>query len=377
MKIKNITTHLLKEWRTMLFVVVETDDGTIGVGESGLTSREYAVAGMIDHLKTLLIGENAFDIEHHWQTMWRSGFHPAGQVLSSAIAAIDIALWDIKGKALGAPVYELLGGRARQKVLSYCHLRGATPEETLASAKEHVAMGWKALRWEPSYGEDMIMRGRWSMDKAIEEFRLLRSELGPEIELAFDAHTKFTPAEAAYFCNAIADQRPMFVEDPLRSEYTEAYRSLRGKTSVPLAAGEQFASKWQFVQMLQDNLMDYCRVDLCIAGGITEGRKIAAMCEAHMVDLAVHNPIGPVSTAACLHLNMASPNVLVQELPKRPGECLDDVIATDQIWEDGWLTCSGKPGLGVEVDIEALTKYPFEPEHLPMLRREDGSFANW
>ena len=377
MKIKNITTHLLKEWRTMLFVVVETDDGTIGIGESGLTSREYAVAGMVDHLKTLLIGENAFDIEHHWQTMWRSGFHPSGQVLSSAMAAIDIALWDIKGKALDAPVYDLLGGRAREKVLSYCHQRGSTPEETLAAAKAHGDQGWKALRWEPTYGDDMIMRGRRAVDKAIEEFKLLRRELGPEIELAFDAHTKLTPVEAAYLCNAVADQRPMFIEDPLRSEYVDGYRSLRGKTAVPLAAGEQFASKWQFVQMLNDNLMDYCRVDLCIAGGLTEGRKIAAMCEARMVDLAVHNPIGPVSTAACLHLNLVSPNVLVQELPKRPGECLDDVIATDQTWEDGWLSCTGKPGLGVEVDIDAFKKYPFEPEHLPMMRREDGSYTNW
>jgi galactonate dehydratase len=377
MKIKNITTHLLKEWRTMLFVIVETDDGTIGIGESGLTSREFAVAGMIDHLKTLLIGENAFDIEHHWQTMWRSGFHPSGQVLSSAIAAIDIALWDIKGKALGAPIYELFGGKARQKVLTYCHLSGKTPEETLASAKERVAMGWKALRWEPSYGDDMIMNGRWAVDKAIEEFRLLRRELGPEIELAFDAHTKLTPVEAAYFCNAVEAERPMFIEDPLRSEYAEGYRALRGKTSVPLAAGEQFASKWQFEPLLKDNLVDYCRVDLCIAGGLTEARKIGALCEAYMIDLAVHNPIGPVSSAACLHLNLASPNVLVQELPKQPGECLNDLIQTDQIWENGWLSCSGKPGLGLEVDVEAFKKYPFDAEHLPMLRREDGSYANW
>ncbi|KAJ57048.1 hypothetical protein ACMU_00725 [Actibacterium mucosum KCTC 23349] len=377
MKITEIRTHILKEWRTMLFVEVVTDEGIYGVGESGLTSREYAVSGMVRDLSSLLIGQDPFKIEHHWQTMWRSGFHPSGQVLSSAIAAIDIALWDIKGKALGVPVYELLGGRTRDKVLTYCHIGGATPQDTLERAKERVADGWKAIRWEPSYKDDMVMRGAWAVEKAIEEFRLLRTELGPDIELCFDAHTKLTPAEAAYFCRAVEQYRPMFIEDALRSEYYGGYKTLRGQTSAPMAVGEQFASKWMFADVIRDGLIDYARVDLCIAGGITEGRKIAALSEAHMVDLAVHNPIGPVSSAACLHLNLASPNVLVQELPKRPGESLPDLVTTDQIWEDGYLNCEGKPGLGIDFHPEFLENYPFEHEHLPILHREDGSFANW
>lgn len=377
MKITGIKTFLLKEWRTMLFVVVETDEGITGLGESGLTSREYAVQGMVRDLESLLIGQDPFRIEHHWQTMWRSGFHPSGQVLSSAMAAIDIALWDIKGKALGAPVYELLGGLAREKVLTYCHIGGKTPADTLEMAREKVAEGWRALRWEPCYKEDHIMRGTWAVDKIIEEFRLLRTELGPEIELCLDAHTKLTPPEAARVCREIEPYRPLFVEDPLRIEYTEGYRVLRGQTSVPLAAGEQLASKWQFEDLMRDKLIDYARIDLCIAAGITEARKIAALAETRMIDLAVHNPIGPVSSAACLHLNLASPNVLIQELPKRPGECLNDLITTDQIWKDGWLSCEGKPGLGVELDEALLTNYPFEHEHLPILHREDGSFTNW
>ena len=377
MKITGIKTYLLKEWRTMLFVVVETDEGITGLGESGLTSREYAVQGMIRDLEDLVIGQDPFRIEHIWQTLWRSGFHPSGQVLSSAIAAIDIALWDIKGKALDVPVYDLLGGRTRDKVLTYCHVGGQTPEATLAMAREKVAEGWKAIRWEPSYQDDMVMRGPQAVEKAIEEYRLLRSELGPDIELCFDAHTKLTPTEAARFCRQVEPFRPMFVEDPLRCEYAEGYRTLRGQTAVPLAAGEQYASKWQFNELIRDKLIDYVRVDLCIAGGITEGRKIAALAEAHMIDLAVHNPIGPVSTAACLHLNLASPNVLVQELPKRPGESLGDLIQTDQVWEDGWLNCQGKPGLGVELNVGLLDKYPFEHEHLPLLCRADGSFTNW
>lgn len=377
MKITDVKVHLLKEWRTLFLLVLETDEGLYGLGEAGLTSRENAVAGMVQDLKSLLIGQDPFRIEHLWQTMWRSGFHPSGQVLSSAIAAIDIALHDIKGKALGVPVYELLGGRTRDKVLTYCHIGGANPEATLAMAQERVAQGWKVLRWEPSYKPDMIMRGREAVDKAIAEFKLLRETLGPEIELAFDAHTKLTPAEAAYFCRQIEPYRPMFVEDPLRIEAVDSYRILRQQTAVPLAAGEQLGTKWQFKDLIRDNLIDYARVDVCIAGGLTESKKIATMSEAHMIDLAVHNPVGPVSSAACLHLNLSAPNVLVQELPKRPGECLGDLLSTDQTWEDGWLSTDGTPGLGVTLNPEFLNKYPFEHEHLPILHREDGSFTNW
>ena len=377
MIITDIKTFLLKEWRTMLFVLVETDEGITGLGESGLTSREYAVDGMIRDLKSLLIGQDPFRIEHHWQTMWRSGFHPSGQVLSSAIAGIDIALWDIKGKKLGVPVYELLGGRTRDKVFTYCHLHGSTVEETLSQAKQKAAEGWRAMRWEPGYRDDGIMRGREAVDRAIAEYAALRAELGPDIELLFDAHTKLTPPETTYFCRAIEPYRPFFVEDGLRSEYPEAYSRLRAQTSVPLAAGEQMASKWMMRPLIEDNLVDYIRIDLCIAGGLTEAKKIAAMAETHMIDLAVHNPIGPVSSAACLHLNLSCPNVGIQELPKRPGETLPDLISCDQIWEDGYLSCEGKPGLGIEFHPEAMANYTFEHEHLPILHREDGSLTNW
>jgi len=377
MIITDIKTFLLKEWRTMLFVLVETDEGIVGIGESGLTSREYAVEGMIRDLKSLLIGKDPFRTEHHWQTLWRSGFHPSGQVLSSAIAAIDVALWDIKGKKLGVPVYQLLGGKTRDKVLTYCHIGGTTPDETLAQAKSMVALGWCALRWEPTSGADGVMRGREATDQAIAEFCLLRKELGDDVELLFDLHTKLTPPEAAYFCKAVEPLRPFFLEDALRSEYTEGYRRLRLQTSAPLAAGEQLASKWMMRSLIEEDLVDFIRVDVCIAGGLTEAKKIAALAETHMIDLAVHNPLGPVSTAACLHLNLSCPNVGIQELPRRPGETLPHLLSTNQTWEDGFLACSDAPGLGIEIDLSALCRYGFEAEHLPILRREDGSFTNW
>ncbi len=377
MKITEIKTFRLKEWRTMLFVQVITDEGITGLGEAGLTTREGAVAGMIEDLSPLLIGADPFRIEHHWQTLWRGGFYPAGQVLSAAIAAIDIALHDIKAKALGVPVYELLGGRVRDKVATYCHFGGATSEETIEQAHARVADGWTCLRWEPSYGADLVMDGRAAVDRAIDEFASLRDELGYDIDLIFDAHTKLTPTEATYLCRQVETYRPLFIEDPLRSEYPQAYRQLRSATDVPLAAGEQFATKWMFRELIEDDLIDFARIDVCIAGGLTEARKIAAMCETHMIDIAVHNPIGPISTAACLHLNLCCSNVLVQELPRRPGECVGDLISTDQEWRDGFLFCAGSPGLGLELHPDKLDNHAYEPAPLPILRRPDGSFTNW
>ena len=320
MKITRITPILAKEWRTMLFVRVETDEGITGIGEAGLTSRETAVAGMIEALSPLLVGGDAMRSEHHWQVMWRSGFHPSGQVLSSAIAAIDIALWDIKGKALGVPLYQLFGGRVRERVLTYTHMGAATPQQLLEIARAKVEENWKCLRWEPFAEPGGLYRPARSVDRAIEEFRLLRSELGEDIELCMDAHTKLGPSEAVRLCRGVEDSRPMFIEDPLRSEIPESYRRLREQTAVPLAAGEQFGTKWQFRALIEEELINFARVDLCIAAGFTESRKIAGWCETHHIDLAVHNPIGPVSTAACLHLNLATPNMLVQELPRRPGK---------------------------------------------------------
>ncbi|WP_421853581.1 galactonate dehydratase [Oricola sp.] len=377
MKITRITPVLAKEWRTMLFVKVETDEGVTGIGEAGLTSRELAVAGMMESLAPLLVGHDAFRIEHHWQRMWRSGFHPSGQVLSSAIAAIDIALWDIKGKALGVPVYELLGGKVRDKVDTYCHIGGATPQALLEMAKERVADGWNCIRWEPFAHPDGLFEPAKAVSRAIEEYALLRRELGDEVELCFDAHTKLSVTEAVRLCRGIESSRPMFVEDPLRSENPESYRRLRNQVAVPIAAGEQFGSKWNFRAMIEEELIDYARIDLCIAAGLTESRKIAAWCETHHIDLATHNPIGPVSTAACLHLNVTTPNMLVQELPRRPGETMPDVMVSHHRWQDGWLIPSDAPGLGVEVDWDGFERYPFEHENLPILHRQDGSYTNW
>ena len=364
--------------RNFLFVVVDTDEGIYGVGEAGITGRELAVMGAIEHLKPLLIGQDPARIEHIWQTLFRGGFFPAQHILSAAISAVDIALWDIKGKALGVPIYELLGGRVRDRVVCYPHNRGHEMEiaplvESCLQTKEE---GWKFVRWGlPSEGP--LLEPRRSVLAAIAQFQAVREAVGDEIELTFDVHTRLDLPDALWLCREVEPFHPFFIEDPLRCENPDSFKTLRPRTSVPLAAGEQFSSKWEFRQLIEEEWIDYARVDLCIVGGFTEAKKIAGWCETHYIKLAVHNPLGPVSTAACLQLNLACPNFGVQEQPARPGTVLADVVPVQPAWEDGYLLPPERPGLGIEFDREAAKLHPFRMTEPPHLHRVDGSVTNW
>ncbi len=380
MKITNV--ECFPVWggrKNFLFVVVDTDEGIYGVGESGCSNRELAVQAAVEHFRPLLIGQDPRRIEHIWQMLWRGGFFPAGKVLGAAISAIDIALWDIKGKALGVPVYELLGGLARDRVVCYPHVTGATIDDLVANARRHVAEGWKFVRWglsEPAPAGN-VFEPRKAVRFAVEQFEAVRSAVGDDVELCFDMHTKIDQPEAIWLCREVERFNPFFMEDPIRSESMQSLRQVRQHVNVPLAVGEQFAGKWEFRQIIEDELADYCRVDLCIAGGITEARKIAAACELHYIRLATHNPLGPVSSAACLQLNLACPNVGVQEQPQRPGTILTDVVPVQVDWQEGYLLPPTRPGLGVELDREAARARPFQLNEGVHLRRRDGSFTNW
>jgi len=377
MKITDVKVYLAKEWRTFCFVVVETDEGISGLGEAGITGRELAVQGAIEHFKPLLIGQDPFRSEHLWQVLFRGGFFPAQRILTAAIAAIDIALWDIKGKALGVPVYELLGGRCRDRVLTYNHNVGDTVEELVDCCQRSLDEGWKVLRWGLEHQAGGILEPGEAVRRAIREIEALRLALGDEVKLAIDVHTRLDPPDAIWLCQEFEQYRPYFVEDPLRVENAQSYRNLRSRTTVPLAAGEQYNSKWEFRQVVEEELIDYARVDLCICGGLTEAKKIAAACETHFIDLAVHNPIGPVATSAFLHLCLSVPNIAVQELPRRPGESMPEVILNQPEWEDGYLLPPTAPGLGIELNAEALRHHTFEMGELRHLRRPDGSVTNW
>ncbi len=379
MKITNIEAFPV--WgghRNFLFVVVDTDEGISGVGEAGITGRELAVMGALEHFKPLLLGQDPARIEHIWQHLFRGGFFPAQRILTAAISAIDIALWDIKGKALGVPIYELLGGRVRDKVICYPHNAGETMEiaplvESCVQTKEE---GWKFVRWGlPVNG--MRLEPGPAIRTAITQFQAVREAIGEEMEIVFDVHTRLDLPDAVWLCQEAEAFRPFFMEDPLRAENPDSFKTLRPRTRVPLAAGEHFSSKWEFRQLIEEEWIDYARIDLCIVGGFTEAKKIAGWCETHYIKLAVHNPLGPVSTAACLQLNLACPNVGVQEQPAKPGTTLADVVPVQPEWDDGYLLPSTQPGLGIEFDRIAAQQHPFRMTELPQIQRVDGAMTNW
>lgn len=379
MKITGI--EVLPVWgghRNYLFVIVDTDEGISGYGESGLTGRELAVAGVIDHLRPELIGQDPRRIEHLWQFIARSAFFPAEGAVAAALSAIDIALWDIKGKALGVPVYELLGGLVRDKVVCYPHNAGHFMDAAslVESCQQTTEDGWKFVRWGLPQNA-LVFEPYESIKATLKQFEAVRNALGDDIEICFDVHTRLDLPDALYLCKETEQYRPFFIEDPLRSEAPEAFGQLRGRTTVPLAAGEQFTSKYQFRPLIENDWIDYCRVDLCLAGGITEAKKIAGWCEAHYIKMVVHNPLGPVSSAACLQFNLATSNFAVQEQPRKPSEIIPEIAPVQPVWEDGYLLPPTAPGLGVEIDREAAKKYPFQMASLPQLRRLDGSFTNW
>jgi L-alanine-DL-glutamate epimerase-like enolase superfamily enzyme len=363
--------------RNFMFVKVETDEGIYGIGEAGLTWKELAVVEAVNHLAPMIIGEDPMRIEHIWQVMLRGAFFPGGKVVCSAMSAIDIALWDIKGKALNVPVYNLLGGMVRQKAVCYPHIGGATPEQIAESAQKRVDEGWKFVRFGVGDGRGDILEPSRAVRRSIALFAAVREAVGDDIEICLDIHTRLDPPDTIALCRALEQYRPYFLEDPLRSENPASFHQLRRHIAAPLAAGEHFATKWEFRELIEEELINYARIDLCIVGGISEARKITGWSETHYINIAPHNPLGPVSTAACLHLDLASINFGVQELPRRPGTSFTDVFPVQVEWEDGYLLPPTRPGLGVEFDEEAAKKRPYKKVDPPRFHRLDGALTNW
>ena len=379
MKITNVKSFVSSSGH--FFVKVETDAGIFGVGEGGIRRRALALAEVVRSFEPFLIGANPFQIEHLWQVMFRGGFFPGGVVQSAAVSAVDIALWDIKGKALNVPVYELLGGRTRDKVVCYPHNGGGggTIDALVESCRQTHEAGWKFVRWGLADAAGTgTFEPRRAVQSGIQQVKAVHEALGDDVNILVDVHTRLDPADSIEFCNMVEPYNPFFIEDPLRSENPASLRRLRQQTSVPIAVGEQFDSKWTFREVIEEDLMDYCRVDLCIAGGLTEARKIAGWCETHYIHLAPHNPLGPVSTAACLHLCLASSLVGVQELPRAPMSSLTDVFPVQVPFESGYLLPPESPGLGIEFNEDALTNVSTQEYGPPHgFQREDGSYTNW
>ncbi len=385
--VRTFIVHAPERGRNFTFVKIYTDEGVTGLGESGINGKELAISGLIETWRPHLIGMDPSRIEHIWQTLWRGQFFRGGHVHAGALAAIDIALWDLRGKALGVPVYDLLGGKTRDYARCYCHVqqRGGSDgqagiDSMVALAKERVAEGWQFVRYGAGEGSSGEREGIYEQAKAmqwtVDAFAALREALGPEIEICVDFHQRTTPTYAIQMARALEPMRPFFVEDPLRAENASLFGYLRQHISAPIATGEQLSSKWDWQTLIEQDLMDYCRVDLCICGGLTEAKKVAAWCETHYIEQAPHNPLGPVSTAACLHFDLSTPLFAVQELVWRP-DVIANVVKTDMRLEGGNLYSGGSPGLGVELDEDAALAQPYQAPDLRLLHRDDASVTDW
>ena len=380
MRIEDVRTYEISyERRNLQVVHITTDEGLDGVGEAGLNNSHLAVAGAVAHFRDQLIGEDASRIEHFWQHLHRGTFFRGGVVFAAALSAIDIALWDLQAKALGVPLYRLFGGRVRDKVRTYRHLHqplGVRLEDLAADAKEKVAAGDQVIRMHVSETGPNEFEQTPAVNRAIEEFAAVREAVGPDVDVVIDAHQRLTPPAARRLCRQLEPYDPYFVEDPIRSDSPDLLRELRGQTAVPLAVGEQFATKWLFREVIERELADYLRVDVCLVGGLTEARKIAGWAETHFIEMAPHNPLGPVCTAASLQLALATPNLGVLELPYPPGY-LTDVFPRQVPYEAGYAYPPEAPGHGVTFDPEAAANYPCERVgKVSRFHRKDGSFTD-
>ena len=371
--------------RNQLIVKVETDEGIYGWGESGLSSRELAVVGAVNHYREFLIGRDPMQIGGLWQEMYRSQYFEGGRALTGAISAIDIALHDIVGKALGVPVYQLLGGRQRDTVPCFATTGAATVEQLIENTKLLLEKGWNVIRTgvfhRAAPGEENIFEPRESISLTAEWLTALREAIGSEPVLGIDYHHRLSVAEAASFCQRMPSGTLDFLEEPIRDETPEAYESLRTMVDVPFAIGEEFSSKWQFLPYLERGITNFARLDVCNVGGLTESMKVAGLAEAHYIDLMPHNPLGPICTAATVHLAAAVTNFAWLEIRVSPtenaGRYDDDLFPLQHKLEGASIPVPDGPGLGIEVNESLVTAQTFKFWESPHLRRRDGSHTNW
>ncbi len=378
--------------RNQLVVKIETDEGIYGLGESGLSGRELAVVGALRHFREFLIGQDPMQRGRIWQELYRSQYFEGGRVLLAAQSAIDIALYDIAGKALGVPVYQLLGGKQRDTIPCFATASGSTGDELLASAKLLWEHGWRVIRTGTLGGsrlgdDPQIFEPRESIGLTARWLTRIREELGEELTLGIDYHHRLSLAETASFCQRMPAGTIDFIEEPMRDESPEAYEALRKMTGVPFAVGEEFASKWQFMPFIERHLTDFARLDLCNVGGFTEAMKVAGWAEAHYIDLMPHNPLGPICTAATIQLAAATPNFAWLEVRVTQSENLyygqsgvndaDALFPLQPRLVGTSFPVPDAPGLGVELDESLAEGQSWEFWEAPHWRRRDGSVTNW
>ena len=382
MKITALTTYIVPpRW---LFLKIETDAGISGWGEPVVEGKALTVEAAVKELADYLIGKDPRLIEDHWTVMHRGGFYRGGPILMSAIAGIDQALWDIKGKALGVPVHELLGGKLRETIKVYSWIGGDRPAEVAAGARDVVARGFQALKMNGTE-ELQIVDSHDRIDAAVERVAMVREAVGPNIGIAVDFHGRVHRPMARILVKELEPYRLMFIEEPVLSENREALKEIATLGSTPIALGERLYSRWDFKSVFEEAVVDIIQPDLSHAGGITECRKIAAMAEAYDVAVAPHCPLGPIALAACLQLDAVSYNCFIQEqslgIHYNAGNDLLDYAANKDVfrYEDGYVAIPDGPGLGVEIDEDYVKERAKEGHRWrnPVWRHRDGSFAEW
>ncbi len=382
MKIKQM--ELFKVPPRWLFLKVTTDDGITGWGEPVVEGRADTVKTAVEEMSDYLIGKEAGNIEDLWQTLYRGGFYRGGPVLTSAISGIEQALWDIKGKKLGVPVYELLGGAVRDKLKVYCWIGGDKPSNVVAEAREKIAAGYTALKmngtdemnWIDSYSK---------IDAAVERLAAIRDEIGYGVDVGIDFHGRVHKSMARILIKELESLRPMFIEEPVLPENNEALKELRMHTVIPIAVGERMYTRWDFKKVFEDGAVDIIQPDVSHAGGIWETRKIAAMAEAYDVSVAPHCPLGPIALAACFQLDFCTPNAFIQEqslgIHYNKGSDLLDYLKDpgNFEYEKGYVKKLTGPGLGIEVNeekVKEMAKLGHRWRN-PVWRAEDGVVTEW
>ncbi len=370
MKITNIEAFIVDTGtRNLIFLKVNTDQDICGVGEAYSVGPDRATEETVQYFEEWLVGMDPMDIEGIWQKLYIGSRFPGGSVINSAVSGIDHALWDIKGKALDTPVYQLLGGKCRNRIRVYQNPGGATPEETSANAQQLIeTYGFTAIKTNP-LPTDVSEKPWPKVLKWVDaKMSLLRKSLGDEIDIALDPHAKILePAKAIDLCTVVAPYRPMFVEEPLRPENVEAMAFVRSKSPVPIATGEMLYTKWEFRDLMKEKAVDIIQPDICCCGGVTEIKKIAALAEAEYVTIAPHNPMGPVATAVNAQFAATAPNFVILEYKVDTESPRKDLIKEPYEMRDGYLELPTKAGFGIELNEEYYRDHPYKAwkRHLP------------
>ncbi|PWU48382.1 bifunctional D-altronate/D-mannonate dehydratase [Micromonospora globispora] len=402
MKIADARVIVTCPGRNFVTLKIITDEGVTGVGDATLNGRELAVESYLrDHVVPLLIGRDPARIEDTWQYLYQGAYWRRGPVTMSAIAAVDTALWDIKGKVAGLPVYQLLGGRSREGVTVYGHANGETVDEVLTEVARFVDLGYRAVRVQcgvpglaKTYGVSgdkmfyeaadaaLPSEATWSTERYLAHvptvFAKVRAEFGPTLRLLHDVHHRLTPIEAARLGRSLEPYALTWMEDPVPAELQDGFRLIRQHTTTPIATGEIFNSIWDASHLIREQLIDYIRTTVVRAGGITHLRRIFDYAALHHVRSGSHGAtdLSPVCLAAALQLDIAIPNFGLQEYMRHTAQT-DEVFPHEYRFADGYLHPGEVPGLGVDIDEEAAARFPYSPAYLPVNRLEDGTVHPW